>query len=128
MSINHASASGMRFGFTNPAFGGSPFNSTYLMGMADKQNQNKPVTEKLDPSSVEGFKKQLQTQLLSTTAGKISKLVTDSENPITKPIKYNIDDLSIEIVPINPETGQYQIIITDGTSTTVIDVFNNNIT
>jgi curli production assembly/transport component CsgF len=124
--IPAVSASDLRFGFTNPSFGGSPFNGSFLLSMADKQNQNKPVTEKDDPSSVNGFKKQLEGQLLSTTAGKISKLVTDSENPIDKPVTYNVNDLKIEIIPINPDTGQYQIVISKGNEKTVIDVFNNN--
>ena len=119
------SASGVRFGFNNPSFGGSPFNASYFISMADKQNQNQKVINKEDPSSVSGFKKQLETQLLSTTAGKISKLVTDTTDPLEQPVKYSVDDLTIEIIPINIQTGQYQIIITDGTSTTTIDVFNN---
>jgi hypothetical protein len=90
--------------------------------MADKQNQNQKVNIKEDPSSVAGFKKQLQTQLLSTTAGKISKLVTDTDKPLEEPVKYQVNDLTIEIIPINPATGQYKIIITDGTSSTTIDV------
>lgn len=122
---NTASASGLRFGFLNPSFGGNPFNASYMLSMADKQNQSQKVNNKEDPASVEGFKKQLQTQLLSTTAGKISKLVTDTENPLEEPVKYAVDDLTIEIIPINPETGQYQIVISDGISNTVIDVFNN---
>ncbi len=123
--ISSANASGLRFGFNTPAFGGSPFAASYYMSMADRQNQNQKIVNKEDPSSVEGFKKQLQTQLLSTTAGKISKLVTDSDNPLTQPLNYAVDNLTITVTPINPDTGQYQIIISDGTTTTTIDVFNN---
>jgi curli production assembly/transport component CsgF len=123
--VQHSQASSMRFGFINPSFGGSPFNASYFISMADKQNQNQAKTETQDPNSIEGFKKQLETQLLATTAGKISKLVTDTDNPIDKPVKYSVNDLTIEIIPINTVTGQYQIIISDGTSSTTIDVFNN---
>jgi curli production assembly/transport component CsgF len=123
--VDNVNASSMRFGFTNPSFGGSPFNASYFISMADKQNQHEEANVKQDPNSLEGFKKQLETQLLSTTAGKISKLVTDTDNPLDKPLKYNVGDLTVEIIPINTTTGQYQIIISDGTSTTTIDVFNN---
>ena len=51
--------------------------------------------------------------------------MTDTTDPLEQPVKYSVDDLTIEIIPINIQTGQYQIIITDGTSTTTIDVFNN---
>lgn len=123
MSIaGSAYASPTRFTFNTPAFGGSPFAAAYYMSMADRQNQNQKITNKEDPSSLEGFKKQLQTQLLSTTAAKISKLVTDSENPLTQPVNYAVDNLTITVTPINPDTGQYQIIISDGTGTTTIDV------
>lgn len=123
--VQSAYASGMRFGFLNPSFGGSPFNASYFTSMADKQNQNQKVTTKDDPNSIAAFKKQIESQLLSTTAGKISKLVTDTDNPINKDVTYSVNGLTIEIKVINPTTGQYQIIISDDSSSTTIDVFNN---
>lgn len=123
--FNYAYASGMRFGFINPSFGGSPFNASFLTSMADKQNQNQKVTTKEDPNSIGAVKKQLESQLLSTTVGKISKLVTDSDNPLSQDVTYNVNGLTIDIIVINEATGQYQIIISDGTSSTTIDVFRN---
>lgn len=70
-----ASASANDFVYTpvNPSFGGSPLNSSHLLGIANAQNDNeKPKDEQ---SQAELFARQLQSRLYSALAGKITDAI-----------------------------------------------------
>jgi curli production assembly/transport component CsgF len=64
----------------NPSFGGNPFNSSHLLGVATAQKPDKPRAATSESSQSELFLRQLQSRLLSSLAGQ----VTDSifgDNP-----------------------------------------------
>ena len=64
----------------NPSFGGSPFNSSHLLGIAGAQKPEKARAASAESAPSELFLRQLQSRLLSALAGQ----VTDSifgDNP-----------------------------------------------
>ncbi len=64
----------------NPSFGGSPFNSSHLLGIAGAQKPEKARASSAESAPSELFLRQLQSRLLSALAGQ----VTDSifgDNP-----------------------------------------------
>ena len=70
-----ASASDLVYSPTNPSFGGNPFNSAHLLGVANAQNKYK------DPSAIDNsdpaaqFLRTLQSRLLSAVASQITDLI-----------------------------------------------------
>ena len=66
-----ASAQQLRFQFTDPSFGGNPFYSTQLQGVANAQNgyTNPKATSSSTPAQI--FANQLQSRLLSAAADTI---------------------------------------------------------
>lgn len=60
---------------TNPSFGGNPFNSAHLLGIANAQNDYKDpsATDRTDPS--QQFLRTLQSRLLSTLATQITDVI-----------------------------------------------------
>ncbi len=64
----------------NPSFGGNPFNSSHLLGIAGAQKPEKARAASAESTPSELFLRQLQSRLLSALAGQ----VTDSifgDNP-----------------------------------------------
>ena len=68
----------------NPSFGGDPFNSGHLLGLADRQNQHQdeggsPFSSR---SSTDQFQRQIQSSLLSRVASQISDRILgeDAQN------------------------------------------------
>lgn len=75
-----AQAQDITYSPVNPSFGGSPFNSSHLLGIAGAQKPEKPKAAKAEATQSELFLRQLQSRLLSALAGQ----VTDSifgDNP-----------------------------------------------
>lgn len=65
----------------NPSFGGNPFNSSHLLGLAGAQNlyrANKVPTAELTQDEL--FAQQLQSQLLSGLASRVTEAIF-GENP-----------------------------------------------
>src|ERR1700712_676779 len=76
-----ASAQELKFQFTNPSFGGNPFNSDHLLGIATAQRPEK----KVDPASGTGelteaqlFARQIQSRLLSALSSSVVEAITGS--------------------------------------------------
>lgn len=55
----------------NPTFGGNPFNSAHLLGVAGAQNDFKDPSTKTSDSQADIFARQLQSRLLSSLSGQI---------------------------------------------------------
>jgi curli production assembly/transport component CsgF len=75
-----AQAQDIAYSPINPSFGGSPFNSSHLLGIAGAQKPEKPRAAGSETTPSEQFLRQLQSRLLSALAGQ----VTDSifgDNP-----------------------------------------------
>ena len=66
----------------NPTFGGNPFNSAHLLGIAGAQNPYKPPTDPKTAQPTQGdvFAQQLQSILLSRLAQQISDAIF-GQNP-----------------------------------------------
>lgn len=62
----------------NPSFGGNPFNSAHLLGVAGGQNDFKDPTSQRSQS--EQFSRQLQSRLLSSLASQVTDAIF-GENP-----------------------------------------------
>lgn len=76
-----ASASELVHQFNNPSFGGNPFNSSHLLGIANAVNKNTgPSTTRTTQSDAELFTRQLQSRLLSSLAAQVSEAIF-GENP-----------------------------------------------
>jgi curli production assembly/transport component CsgF len=55
----------------NPSFGGNPFNSSHLLGIANAQNDFKDPSSATSGSQQDIFARQLQSRLLSALSGQI---------------------------------------------------------
>jgi len=83
MALSGASAQELKFQFTNPSFGGNPFLSGHLLGLADLQNQHEePIGDSsLSTQNSEGdlFVRQLQSRLLSSLSSSLAEAITGAE-------------------------------------------------
>ncbi|MCL7942305.1 curli assembly protein CsgF [Halomonas sp. ATCH28] len=65
----------------NPSFGGNPFNSAHLLGLADRQNQYKESAssrsgiDSLRSSPADQFVRQLQSRMMSSLARQVNEAV-----------------------------------------------------
>jgi len=66
---------------TNPSFGGNPFNSAHLLGIANAQNDfEAPRDETMAATQADIFLRQLQSRLLSGLAGDVTDAIF-GDNP-----------------------------------------------
>ena len=66
---------------TNPDFGGNPFNSSHLLGIANAQNKFKdPSATATGQTQAQIFAQQLQSRLLSALSGQIVNAIF-GDNP-----------------------------------------------
>lgn len=64
----------------NPSFGGNPFNSSHLLGIANAQNQTRDPQAVSTQSQADIFSRQLQSRLLSALSSQITDAIF-GENP-----------------------------------------------
>jgi curli production assembly/transport component CsgF len=67
-----AAASPLTYTPTNPSFGGNPFNSAHLLGVASAINKYQDPAEAKANDPATQFVQQLQSRLLSTVASQIA--------------------------------------------------------
>src|SRR3546814_16251336 len=75
-----ASAQDMVYTPINPSFGGNPFNSSHLIGIANAQNNFKDTKSTTSNSQADIFARQLQSRLLSALSSQITDAIF-GENP-----------------------------------------------
>ena len=75
-----ASAQDIVYEPVNPSFGGNPFNSAHLLGIANAQNDFKDPKAKESGSQADIFARQLQSRLLSALSSQIVDAIF-GENP-----------------------------------------------
>jgi curli production assembly/transport component CsgF len=75
-----ASAQDLTYEPVNPSFGGNPFNSAHLLGIANAQNDFKDPKAKEAGSQADIFARQLQSRLLSALSSQIVDAIF-GENP-----------------------------------------------
>lgn len=64
----------------NPSFGGNPFNSAHLLGIAGAQNKTRDPASAVTSSEADIFARQLQSRLLSALSSQIVDAIF-GENP-----------------------------------------------
>ena len=64
----------------DPSFGGNPFNSAHLLGIANAQNDYKDPNATTSNSQADIFSRQLQSRLLSALSSQITDAIF-GENP-----------------------------------------------
>ena len=55
----------------NPTFGGNPFNSSHLLGVANAQNKSRDPASQTSNSQADIFARQLESRLLSALSSQI---------------------------------------------------------
>lgn len=71
-----AAAQDLTYAPTNPSFGGNPFNSAHLLGIAGGINNYKdPDAPATSNSQSDQFARQLQSRLLSALSGQITEAI-----------------------------------------------------
>ena len=76
-----ASAQQLTFTPVNPSFGGNPFNSSHLLGLASAQNQfQNSGSAYTAPTQAQLFAQQLQSSILAGVAQQISQAIF-GDNP-----------------------------------------------
>ena len=113
-----ANADELTFKFTNPSFGGNPFNSSHLLAVAGAQNDNeRPPTPKETQS--EQFVRLLQSRLLSSLAGQVSDAILGDEAQPTGRIIYGTQTVEWET---QTDTIRLTISDTKEGSTTIVEI------
>lgn len=102
----------------NPTFGGNPFNSNHLLGVANAQNDYRDPRSTSNSSQADIFARQLQSRLLSALSSQIIDAIF-GENPQEsgtisfggQTIKFfrSLDSVTITIT--NDETGEETVIV-----------------
>lgn len=71
-SVGSASAQDLSYEPINPSFGGNPFNSSHLLGVAGAQNKTRdPSSTAANNSQADIFARQLQSRLLSALSSQV---------------------------------------------------------
>lgn len=103
----------------NPSFGGNPFNSAHLLGVANSQNGHEaPEDPEAEQTQAEIFLRQLQSRLLSGLATEVSNAIF-GENPQDSG-RIVFDD---QIIDFNRGLDSVTIVVTDvtlGTTTEIV--------
>ncbi|WP_324749130.1 curli assembly protein CsgF [Sphingomonas sp. LY54] len=102
----------------NPSFGGNPFNSAHLLGIANAQNNYKDPKSSTGGSQADIFARQLQSRLLSALSSQIVDAIF-GENPqesgtITfggQTINFNRGLDAVTLTITNDETGEITTIV-----------------
>ncbi|HEY9552954.1 curli production assembly/transport component CsgF [Allosphingosinicella sp.] len=80
LTASPALAQDMVYEPINPSFGGNPFNSAHLLGIANAQNDFKDPSSTTGRSEADIFARQLQSRLLSALSSQIVDAIF-GENP-----------------------------------------------
>lgn len=79
-SSTSALAEDLVYSPVNPSFGGNPFNSAHLLGIANAQNKFKEPSSSSGSSQADIFARQLQSRLLSALSSQIVEAIF-GDNP-----------------------------------------------
>ena len=120
-----ASAQDMVYTPVNPTFGGNPFNSQHLLGIANAQNKFKDPSSTSTSSQADIFARQLQSRLLSALSSQITDAIfgENAQEHGTvdfggQTIEWNRDLDQVTLTITNDDTGEVTTIVVP----TIIDV------
>ncbi|CAL1692621.1 hypothetical protein MMB232_02796 [Brevundimonas subvibrioides] len=113
-----ASAQDLTYQPINPTFGGNPFNSAHLLGVANAQNDYKDPAARATSSQGDLFARQLQSRLLSALSSQLISAIF-GENPQEsgtftlggQTVSFFRDLESVTINITNDETGEITTIV-----------------
>ena len=114
-----ASATDLVYTPNNPTFGGNPFNSSHLLGVANAQNDYRdPRSAAANSSQADLFARQLQSRLLSALSSQLVDAIF-GENPqesgtITfggQTVNFIRDLENVTITIVNDATGEETVIV-----------------
>ncbi len=112
-----AQADEMRYQFTNPSFGGNPFNSSHLLAVANAQNDNDKPSTASQQTQADQFVRLLQSRLLSALASQVSEAILGENAQETGRIVYGSQTVewetlldSIKLTITEADTGAVTII------------------
>ncbi|WP_243455952.1 curli assembly protein CsgF [Sphingosinicella sp. BN140058] len=102
----------------SPTFGGNPFNSAHLLGVANAQNDYKDPSATSSNSQADVFARQLQSRLLSALSSQITEAIF-GENPQQsgtisfggQTIRFDRGLENVTLTITNDETGEVSTII-----------------
>ncbi|NRA84596.1 MAG: curli production assembly protein CsgF [Gammaproteobacteria bacterium] len=107
---------------TNPSFGGSALNGSYLLGKA--QSQNAHVATRYEKSYDETFKDSLQRAYLNKLVREITDFAfgdADEDNPLNNgDFSFTSGDYVIDIIASNSDNVTIRIVGNDGTETIIV--------
>ncbi|WP_219993622.1 curli assembly protein CsgF [Asticcacaulis tiandongensis] len=113
-----ATAQDLTYKPISPTFGGNPFNSAHLLGVAGAQNDYKDPSVSNSNSQGDLFSRQLQSRLLSAFSSQITNAIF-GENPQEsgtftlgdQTVSFNRDLENVNISIINNATGEITNIV-----------------
>lgn len=113
-----AQAQDMVYEPINPSFGGNPFNSAHLLGIANSQNDFRDPRAQSSSSQADIFARQLQSRLLSALSSQIVDAIF-GENPQQsgtisfggQTINFSRDLENVTLNIANDETGEITTIV-----------------
>jgi curli production assembly/transport component CsgF len=102
----------------NPSFGGNPFNSNHLLGVANAQNDYRDPRSTSNSSQADIFARQLQSRLLSALSSQIIDAIFGENPQESGTISFGGQTInffrsldSVTITIINDETGEETVIV-----------------
>ena len=102
----------------NPTFGGNPFNSNHLLGVANAQNDYRDPRSTSNSSQADIFARQLQSRLLSALSSQIINAIFGENPQESGTISFggqtitffrSLDSVTLTIT--NKDTGEETVII-----------------
>ncbi|MFN3473847.1 MAG: curli assembly protein CsgF [Blastomonas sp.] len=102
----------------NPSFGGNPFNSNHLLGIANAQNDFTNPASSSSSSQADIFARQLQSRLLSALSSQIVSAIFGDNPQESGTISFGGQTVNfirslteVTITIINDETGEQTVIV-----------------
>lgn len=118
MAACPAAAQDLSYEPINPSFGGNPFNSNHLLGIANAQNDFRDPNARTTSSQADIFARQLQSRLLSALSSQLVDAIFGDNPQEQGTISFggqtitffrSLDSVTITIV--NLETGEETTIV-----------------
>lgn len=113
-----ASAQDLVYQPVNPSFGGNPFNSNHLLGIANAQNDFTNPTSSRNSSQADIFARQLQSRLLSALSSQIVTAIFGDNPQESGTISFGGQTVNfirslteVTITIINDDTGEQTVIV-----------------
>ena len=93
-----ASAQQLVYTPTNPAFGGSPLNYSWLLNSAQVQNQHQATSSSIQRDPLADFEQSLQRQILNQLSRELI-FGRFGDLDLTQPGTFDFGDFQVEITP-----------------------------